>query len=423
MFKVFGDDSFSIENKIFNAASFVVIVTCSVGFIFNGYINLTPFLHVTLAVLLFAFSTLFYFSRFKKVFNSHLFVLFALPGLSVIYFMSEGLRGPMLTLFIVGLITFIAISEVKYHSFYFLLTALNIILILALDIFFGDELVVKYPNEEAKVIDHITTYMASFIVSFIVMRYFKKNYDFEKAINSMQKKELQKLNTTKDKLFSIISHDLRGPLNNILSLGKLVENKPSGYTIEDMRRIYGEMNLALENTNRLLDNLLNWSRIQQDSIPFHPETIQLKAFVLSTVDTIQKISQNKNIDIHTNIANSVSIYCDKEMLSSVFRNLIQNALKFTFAGGKIFISANIISDNTVEVSIKDTGIGMSELMISDLFKMKAQTNRPGTEGEPSTGLGLVLCKEFIEKMNGQISVKSEESIGTNFIFTLPQSDK
>ncbi|MBI5010350.1 MAG: HAMP domain-containing histidine kinase, partial [Bacteroidia bacterium] len=174
------------------------------------------------------------------------------------------------------------------------------------------------------------------------------------------------------------------------------------------------------NLFRLLENLLNWARIKQGKMPFNPENIGLSSFITDCLSLLILQADKKKIEISVNISPDLSIYGDRNMLQAVLRNLVSNALKFTHSGGRIKVNA-IEVDNQTMISVIDNGIGMSHDLLLRMFHIDEKSNRPGTEGEISTGLGLLLCKEFIEKHNGQIWVESEEGKGSSFHFSVPMN--
>ena len=235
--------------------------------------------------------------------------------------------------------------------------------------------------------------------------------------------ELAKLNTEKDKFFSIIAHDLRSPFNAFLGFTKLLDDELPTMTKENTQKIALAMRKSATNLFDLLENLLEWSRMQQGLVPFTPEKIQL----LQVVEAIKQIALEpakiKEIELTFDIPGDISVFGDGNMLQSVIRNLVSNAIKFTPKGGRVRVSAKGTMDNGVEFSVKDTGIGMSPPMVSDLFRLDVQTNRKGTDGEPSSGLGLLLCKEFVEKHGGKLWVESEEGKGSAFYVTIPYHAK
>jgi CheY-like chemotaxis protein len=183
------------------------------------------------------------------------------------------------------------------------------------------------------------------------------------------------------------------------------------------------MTLTLSHSARnifnLLENLLEWSQMQEGHTAFNPQIQDLKELFNESTKIVNDSARNKAIEISIDIPKELEVFADTNMLQTVIRNLVSNAIKFTRHGGRITISAGPGENNTVVIAVKDTGIGMSNEMLDNLFRIDVKSGRRGTEGEPSTGLGLLLCKEFIEKHGGKIWVESEEGKGSVFYFTLP----
>jgi len=231
-------------------------------------------------------------------------------------------------------------------------------------------------------------------------------------------KKLIKLNHEKDKFFTIIAHDLRNPFIGITSLSKIMLDQLKSNDFENMEEYVQEINNASKNAYNLLKNLLNWARSQTGRMEFTPSTLSVFSLIDETLSLLQESAGLKNITLKNNVSADIEIVGDKEMLSVVFRNIVSNAIKFTKTGGSIRVEAY---QNETELSIQviDSGIGMTPKMIEDLFKIDKSSGRKGTNGEPSTGLGLLLCKEFIEKHNGTITVTSEVNIGSTFTMSLP----
>ena len=234
-----------------------------------------------------------------------------------------------------------------------------------------------------------------------------------------QNKELQRINAEKDKFFSIIAHDLRNPFNGFLGLTQVMAEELPSLTMKEVQKIAVMMRESATNLYNLLTNLLDWSRIQRGAIFFKPEVIQLSKVVRGSIELIHELAKSKKIEIITDIPDGLVVFADKNMLQTILRNLISNALKFTPKGGKINVSAKTSNNKSVEISIQDTGIGMNNFLVTNLFRLDVQTTREGTDGEPSTGLGMLLCKEFVEKHGGKLWVESKEGNGSTFYFTLP----
>ena len=235
----------------------------------------------------------------------------------------------------------------------------------------------------------------------------------------LQQKELQKLNAQKDKFFSIIAHDLRGPFSSFLGVTQLLDEMLPELSREEIRDFAASMRTSATNLYSLLENLLQWAKNQQGLTPFSPMKELLLSLVNESILTLLEPAKNKEIEIVNNIDGDIEVFADKNMLQTVIRNLVSNAIKFTPKGGNITLSAKANSASDVEISVKDSGIGMNETMVNNLFQLDAKTNRPGTEGEMSTGIGLLLCKDFVETHGGAIRVESEEGKGSVFHFNIP----
>lgn len=234
-----------------------------------------------------------------------------------------------------------------------------------------------------------------------------------------QKRELQELNAAKDKFFTIIAHDLRGPFNGFLGLTQIMAEEISTLTTDEIQRMAVDLNSSASKLFQLLKNLLNWSRIQQGLMPFNPEKLDLYTIINKSIGLHQDAAKMKGIGIVNSISEGQMVFADNNLFQTVIRNLLSNAIKFTNKGGNIILSAHSNDVGLIQISIKDSGIGISPEMIGKLFRIDSRTGRKGTEGELSTGLGLLLCKEFVEKHGGKIWVESEEGKGSNFYFTIP----
>ena len=235
----------------------------------------------------------------------------------------------------------------------------------------------------------------------------------------LKNEELEKLNTEKDKFYSIISHDLRSPFQALLGFSSMNPDELLSLPLEKIQKIALAMRTSADKLYNLLDNLLEWSQLQRGTISFKPYRIRLGEVIKEIVTIIRDAADKKMIVINWDIPADLTVMADEQMFESLMRNLVFNAVKFTHKGGSITISAKQVEGNQVRISVQDNGIGMNQQMIDDIFTLDVKTTRPGTEGEPSTGLGLILCKEFIEKHGGKIWVESEEGKGSTFSFSLP----
>jgi PAS domain S-box-containing protein len=231
--------------------------------------------------------------------------------------------------------------------------------------------------------------------------------------------ELQIINAEKDKFFSIIAHDLRSPFNAFLGLTQLMEEELPSLSPDEIRNFAASMRKSANMLFHLLENLLEWSRMQRGLISFKPETLMLSNEIIAGIELVRDAADKKMIGISQDIPDNLFIKADAQMFESVVRNLVFNAIKFTPKNGEITLAAKKISDTMVQISVSDTGIGMDQELLSKLFRLVEQTQRKGTEGEPSTGLGLIICKDLVEKHGGTIWVESKVGEGSTFYFTIP----
>ena len=244
----------------------------------------------------------------------------------------------------------------------------------------------------------------------------RKRMEEELALKTDQ---LVRLNNEKDKFFSIIAHDLRSPFNGFLGLTEVMANELPKMTNDEIREISLILNRSAINLYNLLGNLLEWSYMQRGFTSFVPSEFLLQQELDECLKLTIEVATKKEIGIIFEIPEDLTVYADIKMFESIIRNLTNNGVKYSLRGGKVTISAIVISENRVQISVADAGIGMSQQLISDLFLIDVKTARKGTEGESSTGLGLIICKDFIEKHGGKLWVESEEGKGSVFRFTLP----
>jgi signal transduction histidine kinase len=236
-------------------------------------------------------------------------------------------------------------------------------------------------------------------------------------------KKLQELNSQKDQLFSIIAHDLRGPFSGFLGLTDLLSEKVAEWNIDTTQHIAVLMKKSAKNVYHLLGDLLEWSRMQNGLLVFKPINNLLLPKIGESIALYEIAAKKKKITIKLQISNDLMVFADEYMLAGIIRNLVYNAIKYTPSGGIITISAKSVSENQVEIAVEDTGVGMSTNIIDQLFNLAVNTNRKGTDGELTSGLGLMLCKDFIEKHGGKLSIESKEGKGSTFSFSVPSGSK
>ncbi len=233
-----------------------------------------------------------------------------------------------------------------------------------------------------------------------------------------REEELSELNATKDKLFSIIAHDLKNPFMAIIGFTEILENEIHKLSEEEKDDILKHLKEATSNTYKMLDNLLRWSQIQTGRIIFEPENILLNNIIDEVITNLSYQSSIKKISILNKLDLPYYVYGDKTLLNIIFTNLISNAIKFTISGGsvKIYVSVN---DDSINIFVEDSGIGMNSEELEKLFELNKNYSKHGTSGEKGTGLGLLIVKEFIAMHKGQLKAESTPMTGTKFNISLP----
>jgi len=259
------------------------------------------------------------------------------------------------------------------------------------------------------------------LILYSYMQKQKSNRHLQVAHNRVKHKnvQLQKLNATKDKFFSIISHDLRGPLNSLTSFSELLINHMDHLSRGEIQTLAKDLDQSVKGLYGLLENLLEWSRSQTGAIQFTPEPFDLSALLEENEGLLYAQAQSKRIALLSEAPHGVFVSAHKNSISTVIRNLISNAIKFTPQGGAIKL--DICRDNgQIVVSVEDTGVGMDADAIEKIFRLDTKHTTAGTANEKGTGLGLILCKEFVEKNKGRLWVTSEPGKGSVFYFSLPE---
>jgi signal transduction histidine kinase len=239
----------------------------------------------------------------------------------------------------------------------------------------------------------------------------------EKSV-AIKTSELNELNVSKDKFFSIIAHDLKNPFNTIIGFSELQKEEIKSGDYARIEEYAGLINTSAVQTFRLLENLLEWANTQHGKMSFNPIPVNLNEIFKEDLRILHEMADRKTIELNSHFSGDLTIVGDKNMIKTIFRNLISNAIKFTSKNGRVEVNA-ITKIKCVEISVSDNGIGMTKETMEKLFRIDSNLSTRGTENEKGTGLGLFLCKEFVEKHGGKIEVDSENGKGSTFIVSLP----
>lgn len=252
----------------------------------------------------------------------------------------------------------------------------------------------------------------------------ERNLQISNAIQKLSdsETELQKLNMSKDRIFSVVAHDLRNPVAAVTGFSELLYDNFDQFSVDTQKEYLLQVLQGTQRIQNLLENLLIWARAQMKAVKYQPELLKVRNLVEDCVKEMKANLDHKKVDCLININQKCVVYADKAMIHTVLRNLIINAIKFSFPGGKIRITSGI-DQNSCSISVSDEGIGIQPEIQEKLFKSNEVVSTPGTTGESGSGLGLVICKEFLERNKGEIKVESEPGGGSVFIIELPISNQ
>ena len=431
--KLTGDRAlYSMENRAFNfisVISFLVVIFFLITSISEGIWSVC----IVLSTLLFILSTLYYYSLVKKKYKIGI-IVYALSCYGAIltnYFLNSGIEGPSMYLFFLTLELIVAVSPNKYNRLWISLHLIIAFILIYTEYNHPDFIPYTYPDRFTKFLDHYLTYVASILFIFFITTYLKNYYKEEKHIAderllsiieqneqiTKQNLELERINEEKNKMFSIVSHDVRSPIDSIK--GYLEVLSDNIIDAQEKKDIEGELLRQVKYTSDLLQNLLYWSKAQMKGVNVKLVPIKL----INMIDDARNFklagAAKKGIKLTYSIDRELEVIADKDMLKIVLRNLVMNAIKFTPEGGEISIKV-ARNNETALISIQDNGIGIPADQQKEIFTLKSNSTF-GTNDEKGVGLGLILCKEFIEYQNGSIWFESEPGKGSVFFISLPLS--
>lgn len=420
---------FSLESRIFHSISLALICLLIVYIPYNLYAGLIVASASALFVGLLV-SYQFYYSRFYHQPHSNL--LFGLIGVVILglnYFTNSGINGSTDVIWPSYLLLIFAITPYPQHLKWLFIYLLWFIVLHAIEYKYPQWVQHPFVPGKGQFTDRITAFPIPLLSIYIIMTFIRRNYDTEKKITEektlaiesskeqllIKKDQLEKTNTEKNKLMSIISHDLRSPLINIQNyLNLLADNR-----IDSDERAHIEHALlkSTNNAMEMLSNLLHWSKSQMKGASVQLAKVNLINTLQNTLEIENQNALKKEITLNYHIPEKYMVIADVDMLQLVVRNLISNAIKFTSPGGTINVYAQLIH-NECKLTVKDNGKGIALDKREDIFSIKSKSTF-GTHNEKGVGLGLVLCKEFIERQGGRISFESNEGNGSSFFIYLP----
>jgi signal transduction histidine kinase len=427
------DESHTLENRLFLSTIKIGIGVCFLGAFVSLIVSSSLTTIITAISLMSVLIIFYYFVAVKRMFKPFVIPVIgaSFVGMSIIWIFDGGINGTDIIIAVVVLILALIIVPEKTRKFIILLFLFCITIIYLIQLYRPD-LITQFPSEKARWIDSIITVIYSSFFIFLIIQFLLKNYTLEKnkAIEnevkyrvlseSLKQSELKllKLNADKDLFISILAHDLRNPFINIQGLSELLLEESETYDQGTLQKRIKLINSISHTTFSMLDDLLLWTKSQSGKIDFNPRKLELVHICKTVIENLKTIAVQKNISINCTGPEVIFLQADEEMLKIILRNLVSNAIKFTNPGGKIDISLTLQS-NEVTITVSDNGIGIPPETLKNLFNITHKISTSGTSNEKGTGLGLLLCIEFIEKHGGRIWADSIEGQGSQFNFSIP----
>jgi two-component system sensor histidine kinase/response regulator len=406
---------FTMENRVFNAVSIITLVILFLFVVFNALMTFWSSVFLMGAVMLIQLY-LYYLSRVKKRLSVSI-VFFAMVSqvcLVLSYYYNSGMQGATLFGFFLTFQLIISVAPKRQHIFWFIVHICVATGLLFFQYKRPDLIHYVYSTRKEQYLDIAYTYITVLLTIYFITGYLKYSYENERRLTELQNKKLEKLNEEKDKIFSIVAHDLKSPLASIQGYLEMLMLIPEE---QPDRNLQARLLDLTTNTSDMLANLLVWAKSQMQGSTVNIRELNLYQIVATVLSVQDTLARNKQITIKGEIDPEIMLFADREMLALVIRNLINNAIKFSPAGSTIFIRSKV-ENEVVFLSVKDEGIGIAAAQQQQLFSLKV-TSSNGTDNEKGTGLGLALCKDTMEKMNGSISYEKSEPHGSIFSIALP----
>jgi len=456
---IFADnENFSLEHRLLLAAIVIGILISIFGSVINLILTtslIAVFIPLGLSVVVLV---LYYFVRFKKIVEPITIpiVIVAILGISIIWIFNGGINGsnimPAFVILVLGLIVIKA--EIKKYII-ILFISINVAILLVQK--YKPDLIINFPTEESRWYDNLLTMLYSSYLIYLIITFVHKNYTIERQraeeneanyrklfeqaskaeiIIKQQNDELVKLNSDKDRFMSILSHDLKSPFNTILGYTELLEEDFYKFNTSEILERLGIIKDMSQKTFNLLEDLLLWTKSQSGKLTFQPKQVDFNKICNEIIESFKLSAIAKNININYFSTHNITLQADENMFKTILRNLISNAIKFTNPNGRIKVYAETMDNGqmamgsgeslpivhyplSIVITIADNGVGIDQNDIPKLWNIVTKHSTYGTANEKGTGLGLILCKEFVEKHGGKIWCESKVGKGSEFKFTMP----
>jgi len=413
------NENITLEHRLFLSTLVYGILICIIGIILSAILILSKFMIIISLLVLCILCIVYYFVRFKRIIKPFIIpiIVISFIGISGIWVLGGGIDGSNIIIWIVALILALIVAPEKLQKYVITLFLLLLTIVYLIQ-FYRPDLIIKFPSENKRWLNSFLTITYSSLFIYIIIKYLLNHYNIERKRAEENEKQLLQINTDKDRFISILGHDLKNPFNNILGFSEILTDEIDSLNKGEIKDIAHNINKSAQITNKLLDDILMWARAQQGKTPFSPQKLGFAEICNGAVEVLKPIADAKNISINYSKVDNITVFADRDMIKTIFRNLVSNAIKFTNNDGVININAEQTQSN-ITISVTDNGIGIASDNLVKLFDISDVLTTKGTAGETGTGLGLLLCKEFVEKHGGKIWVESEVGKGSDFKFKLP----
>lgn len=408
-------DTHTLEARIFHVACLFTILLFSCSIVFNYALKLYAVSLILIPGVVATFGV-YYLSKVKcqHRLGVNLFCLLGNVIFIGYYFNNSGINGPGFIIYLLFFFLVMSITPKYKRLIWVAVNSLVAFSLLAIQYVRPELMPMKFQSSGGRYLDFAYVYFFTLIIIFFIITHIIDSYNTERLLAVKRAEELELSNQSKTKLFSILAHDLKSPLNSIQGFLEVLQN--FDLAEEERRAIKSTLLRETKNTGEMLINLLSWSKTQMEGTTVRMMNLNLRNNLESTVRMKTGIASEKSIALHNKLQKDVELIADGDMLQLVIRNILSNAIKFTPSGGEITISSEI-HGKECWIIIQDTGVGISSTTGRDIFSMQSGSTY-GTNNEKGVGLGLVLCKEFIDVQNGRIWMESTVGVGTTFFVSL-----
>lgn len=409
-------DEFSLNNRIYHAISLIAMAVMIYNVPFCIFLGLYGQAAATVVLLCFQY-LLYYLSRFRRMeFGRTLQLLLFYAFFSYSYFSNSGANGSALISLITVHFVAVVIAPRKQHWVWTLLSIVIILGLLYSEYLYPSGIQDSYGSKKERLIDIASTNMAYIFLTVTCLSYIIKNYISEKNVAEEKAVRLRRLNQQQNRLISIMSHDFNAPLSNINQYLRVLRD--ADFNVKSRKKLEEELSRITTDAQNLLLNLLSWSKNNMERMDIHIGPVAVKDVLVNTLDVYSPIANDKDIILHSDVSGDATVSGDFDMLEIVLRNLISNAVKFTEEGGLVKIETEELANARLKIKVINSGTGIDPAN-HDLIFIDAVMATSGTKKEKGAGIGLLICKEFVENMGGTIGFDNEEGERITFFVILP----